>query len=306
MKIILIILSLLFSLSAQAREQIHIVGSSTLYPFITIAAEKFGKISGRTPVVEATGTGGGIHLFCSGNSLHYPDIVNASRPIKPSEQALCKKHGVLNVKEIMIGYDGIVIAESVEAPDLNLSKKELFLALAKKIPKDGTLVDNYYKTWKQINPKLPNNKIEVYGPSFTSGTRDAFIELVMHEFCNNSACKEIREDGNYIEMPENDNLIIHKLLNNKQALGIISFSLLNENSKIKAATIRNISPTKESIINEKYPLARPLFIYINNDHLKLLPSLAEFITELTSPNSLGQNGYLTQKGLLTKKLSLDN
>ncbi len=301
MRIILIIPLLFFSFLAQAsREQLRIVGSSTLYPFITITAERFGKLSGHTPVVEATGTGGGLHLFCSGNSLKYPDIVNASREIKPSEQTLCKKNGVSNIKEIMIGYDGIVIAESIEATNLNFSKKELFLALAKKIPQNGKLVDNFYRTWKEINPKLPDTKIEVYGPSFTSGTRDAFIELVMHDFCNSPGCKEIREDGAYIEMPENDNLIIHKLLRNKQALGIISFSLLAENSKIKAATIHNILPTKESIINEKYPLARPLFIYVNEDHLKLLPSLAEFITELTSSRSLGPNGYLTQKGLLTK------
>ena len=300
MRFFLVILSLCFTIQAQAREQIRIVGSSTLYPFITIAAERFGRISGHTPVVEATGTGGGFHLFCSGDSLRYPDIVNASRTIKPSEQELCKKNGVLNVKELLIGYDGIVIAQSKEAQKFNLSKKDLFLALAKKLPQANQMVNNFYKTWKQINPKLPDIKIEVYGPSFTSGTREVFIELVMNEFCHQSGCKEIREDGAYIEMSENDNLIIHKLAHNQKALGIISFSLLNENSSIKAATINNVLPSKKSIINGLYPLSRPLFIYINKDHQVLLPSLNAFIQELVSPFSIGSDGYLTQKGLLTK------
>ena len=302
MKKLLVILALFFSIHAQARQQLRIVGSSTLYPFITIAAEKFGKKHRATPVVEATGTGGGFHLFCSGNSIRYPDIVNASRTIKPSEVALCKKNGVINVKEIMLGYDGIIIAQSRAANELNLSKEQLFLALAKKIPQNGQLVYNFYYSWRQINPSLPDIKIEVYGPSFTSGTRDAFIELVMHPFCNSPSCREIREDGAYIEMPENDNLIIHKLLNNKHALGIISFSLLAENPKIAPARINKIIPTKESIVNGSYPLARPLFIYVNYDHLKAIPNLKAFISELTSPSSLGANGYLTQKGLLTKNL----
>ena len=299
-KHLIIIIALLFSFNAQARSQLRIVGSSTLYPFVTIAAEKFGKASGHTPVVEATGTGGGFLFLCSGNSLRYPDIVNASRAIKPSEQALCQKNNVLNIKEITLGYDGIVIAQSKGAKNLNLSKQELYLALAKKVNRDGKLVDNFYITWRDINPKLPKNKIEIYGPSFNSGTRDALIELVMHEFCESDECKEIREDGAYIEMPENDNLIIHKLLYNKKALGIMSFSLLNENTKIKPISIDNIIPTEISIIDEEYPLERPLFIYVNEDHIKLLPDLEKFITHLTSSNSIGPNGYLTKKGLLTK------
>ncbi len=299
-KHLIIIISLLFSFNAQARSQLRIVGSSTLYPFITIAAEKFGKSSGHTPVVEATGTGGGFLFLCSGNSLRYPDIVNASRAIKPSEQALCQKNNVLNIKEITLGYDGIVIAQSKGAKNLNLSKQELYLALAKKVNRDGKLVDNFYITWKDINPKLPKNKIEIYGPSFNSGTRDALIELVMHEFCETDECKEIREDGAYIEMPENDNLIIHKLLYNRKALGIMSFSLLNENTKIKPISIDNIIPTRNSIIDEEYPLERPLFIYVNEDHMRLLPDLEKFITHLTSSDSIGPNGYLTKKGLLTK------
>ena len=293
LKICKIIILLFISVTAQGREQIRIVGSSTLYPFITIAAEKFGKNSGHTPVVEATGTGGGFHLFCSGNSLHYPDIVNASRKIKPSEERLCKKNNVNNLQEILIGYDAVIMAQGKEGLDLKLTQEELFLALAKKIPHNGKIIPNFYQTWQEINPSLPNSKIEVYGPSFTSGTRDSFVELVMNGFCKSSAkmnqlipdkkellaaCSVIREDGAYIEMPENDNLIIHKLLHNKFALGIVSFSLLAENSKIKALPLNDIIPSKNSIITGEYLISRPLFIYVNKDHLKALPSLNGFVT----------------------------
>ena len=296
------ILLLLFAFSAQARDEIRIVGSSTLYPFVTIAAEKFGKISGHTPVVEATGTGGGFHLFCAGSSLHYPDIVNASRQMKLSEKKLCQKNGVNNVKEIMLGYDGIIIAQSTNAENVNFTKEQLFMALTKKIFLNGKMIENPYQKWQEIAPQLPTSKIEVYGPSFTSGTRDAFIELVMQKFGSNM----IREDGRYIEMSENDNLIIQKLLHNDAAFGIISFSLLAENPKIKAATIANITPNNETIVNGKYPLARPLYIYVNLDHFKELPILKEFIAEVTSSRSLGENGYLTQKGLLTKASIISN
>lgn len=309
------ILLLFLSISASAREQLRIVGSATLYPFVTIAAEKFGKISGHTPVVEATGTGGGFRLLCSGNSLNYPDIVNASRPMKQSEEMFCKKNQVKHLQKIILGYDGIVIAQSAKAKNMDLSPRQLFLSIAKQVPHNGEMIDNPYKTWKEIDPSLPNYRIEIYGPSFTSGTRDAFIELVMHKFCDSSeeilqiipdermrlaACSEFREDGHYIDMSENYNLIIQKLLNNTKAVGVLSFSLLEENSKIKAARILHISPSKSSITSGEYSLARPLFLYVNLDHKKSLPDLGEFIKYITSPLVLGKDGYLTQKGLLTK------
>lgn len=302
MRKLFIIFIIFISISTQAspREQIRIVGSSTLYPFITISAERFGKISGHTPVVEANGTGGGFHLFCSGNSLKYPDIVNASRKMKKNEKNLCNKNGVNNIEEIIIGYDGIVISQSLGAKRINLNKKELFLALAKKIPVNQQLIPNKYTTWKEINNNLPDIKIEIYGPSFTSGTREALIELVMNDFCNHPECKEIREDGYYIEMPENDNMIIHKLIYNKKALGIISFSLLKENNKIKSLSIDGRHPTKISIIKNNYPLSRPLFIYVNKDHINYLPSIQYFVNELTNVKAIGPRGYLTQKGLITK------
>lgn len=300
MKYIISFLLFLLSISAYAREQIRIVGSSTLYPFITISSERFGKNSGLTPVVEATGTGGGFHLFCSGKSLHYPDIVNASRKMKESEKLFCKKNGIVNIRELVIGYDGIVLAMSQGGKINNLTKKELFLALAKKIPSDNDLINNPYTTWKQINPRFPNTKIEIYGPSFTSGTREALIELVMNEFCNKPGCREIREDDHYIDMPENDNVIIHKLSYNKKAVGIISYSLLKENSNTKGIKIDGFLPTKMNIINEQYPLSRALFIYVNNDHIKYIPKIENFIQEIINENTIGPQGYLTKKGLITK------
>ncbi len=296
-QLILFVVLVFFSIQAIAHyKSIRIVGSSTLYPFITVAAEKFGKVRGVTPVVEATGTGGGFHLFCLGR----PDIVNASRTIQTSEKELCKKNNV-SFEEIIIGYDGIVVANSKEGKKLNLKKRDLFLALANKIPYQEGFIDNPYRTWKQINPKLPDNKIEIYGPSYTSGTRYTLIELIMHDFCTNPACREIREDGAYIEMPENDNLIIHKLAKNTQAIGIISFSLLAENSNVRAARINEVYPTRDSIMSSDYPLARPLYVYVNKDYLQNKKDLQSFIKELTSPTSIGPNGYLTQKGLLSKR-----
>lgn len=309
------ILLLFLSISASAREQLRIVGSATLYPFVTIAAEKFGKISGRTPVVEATGTGGGFRLLCSGNSLNYPDIVNASRTIKLSEEKLCKQNSVHNLQQVTLGYDGIILAHSINAKKLNLNPEQIFLALAKQVPLNGKMIDNPYKTWNEIDPSLPDYNIEVYGPSFTSGTRDTFVELIMHNFCNSSnemsklipnkkerlsICGSIREDGPYIDMSENYNLIIQKLLNNEHALGIISFSLLEEHPKIKAADILHVTPSVDSITSGKYILSRPLFLYINLDHKKFLPDLDEFIKYITSSIFLGPHGYLTKKGLLTK------
>lgn len=306
---------LLFNLEAMAREQIRIVGSSTLYPFITIIAEKFGKIYGHTPVVEATGTGGGFKLLCSGNSIKYPDIVSASRLIKPSEETFCQKNSVNNLKKILIGHDGIVIAQSTEAKVISLSKEYLFLALAKQVPLNNKMVDNPYKTWQEINPNLPNNKIEIYGPSSTSGTRDAFIELAMQQYCETSdkmrnlipnatertaSCSTIREDGYFIEMPENYNLLIKKLIANKNALSVLSYSLLEDNNQVNTIKIDNIKPNRESIANRKYPLSRPLYLYINYDHISKVPGLLDFVNYLASPEVTGINGYLSKKGLITQ------
>lgn len=301
-----------------ARDQIRIVGSSTVYPFTTAVAEQFGKASGmKTPVVESTGTGGGMKLFCSGVGEDTPDFTNASRRIKKSEFEDCAKNGVTDIIEIKVGFDGLSIAQSKDAPDLALTKQQVFLALAKEVPdKDGKLVANPYKNWSDIDPALPNEKIEVLGPPPTSGTRDSFVELVleagalkfpgMEEMKKADAkafekvWKSIREDGAYVEAGENDNLIVQKLQANPNALGIFGFSFLEENaSTIKDVAVDGVKASYESIADGSYKVARPLYVYAKKQHIGVIPGMKEFIAEYVSDKALGEDGYLSEKGLVT-------
>ncbi len=306
-----------FSTAAQARDQIRIVGSSTVYPFTTAVAEAFGKASGKTPVVEATGTGGGMKLFCAGVGVEHPDFTNASRAIKKSEFEDCAKNGVTDIIEVKVGYDGLTIAQSKEAADVALTKTQVFLALAKEIPgADGKLVANPYKMWNEIDPALPATKIEVLGPPPTSGTRDSFAELVMEKGAEGieslkalkksdakafeKVWKSIREDGGYVEAGENDNLIVQKLQANKDAFGVFGFSFLEENAaSLKGASVEGVVPTYEAIASGDYKVARPLFIYAKKQHVGVVPGMAEFLTEYTSDAALGEDGYLGAKGLVT-------
>jgi phosphate transport system substrate-binding protein len=308
------------SAHAQAgRDYISIVGSSTVYPFTTTVAEQFGKGGKfKTPKVESSGTGGGIKLFCDGVGAQYPDIVNASRAIKPSEVDACTKAGVKEVIEVKIGYDGIAVANAKKSPLFKLSRRDLYLALAKTVPDpDNTqsLIANPYKTWNQINKSLPADKIEVLGPPPTSGTRDAFVELVMDAGCATFAnikalkdtdearfkkvCQSVREDGAYIEAGENDNLIVQKLGANPKALGVFGYSFLEANiSQIQGATIDGVAPTFENIASGRYPVSRPLYFYIKKAHIGVIPGINEFLTEYVSPRAMGADGYLAGKGLV--------
>ncbi len=300
---------------AMSRSQVKAVGSSTVFPFITAAAEEFSYISDyRAPIVEATGTGGGFKIFCQGIGIGYADIANASRPIKDSEVKLCAENGVKNLAEIKIGYDGIIIANKIGNKKFNLTKKELFLALAKNVPIDGKLVKNPYQKWSDINAKLPDQKIYIYGPPPTSGTRDAFVELVMHDICDkfsefktqypdkkkrHKICSIFREDDKYAEAGENDNIVINKLNSNQNALGIFGFSFLEENlDKVQAAKIDNYAASFENISAGIYPISRSLFVYVKTDHYNLITSLKPFVRELISTNAIGEFGYLTEKGLI--------
>jgi phosphate transport system substrate-binding protein len=303
-----------FAAEAQARDQIRIVGSSTVFPFSTAVAEQFGQKSGlKTPVVESTGTGGGIKLFCAGVGENTPDITNASRQIKKSELEACAKNGVAEVTEVKIGFDGIVLANSKKHKAFSLSEKEIWLALAKQVPVNGQLAANPYKTWNEINPALPAEKIEVLGPPPTSGTRDAFVELVMDRACEEvpevkaltdanakkAACQTIREDGVYIDAGENDNLIVQKLEANPAALGIFGFSFLDQNvDRLQGSTIQGVEPTFENIADGKYPIARSLYFYVKNAHAGVIPGIREYIAEFTSDAAIGDEGYLTDKGLI--------
>ena len=301
---------------ASAREQIRAVGSSTVYPFITAAAEEFGdKTDYKTPIIEATGTGGGLKIFCSGIGAKTPDLSNASRPIKKSERELCAKNGVTGITEIKLGFDGIVLANSKDSADFNLTKKQIFLALAKYVPSNGYLILNPYKKWSDIDAKLPNKDIAVYGPPPTSGTRDAFLELVMQKTCvkklpefkvkyadikaRKKACSVLREDGGYIDAGENDNVIVHKLAKNKNALGIFGYSYLEENAaKVKAAKISGVKATFDNISSGEYPISRSLFVYVKDDHFNKVSSLKSFVKELISEDAVGDDGYLSAIGLI--------
>ena len=303
-----------------ARNYIQIVGSSTVYPFATVIAEEFGIMTDfRTPVIEATGTGGGFKLFCSGIGEKYPDFSNASRAIKETEIKRCNENGVKSIIEIKIGYDGIVLANSVkssvfELSGNNLTKKQIFLALADEIPSNGKLIKNPHKNWSDVDRSLPDSKIEIYGPPSTSGTRDAFVELVMEEVCikmkefldkypdkkeRKKACHVIRTDGAFIEAGENDNLIVQKLRSNFDALGIFGFSFLQQNTNIvRGFKIDNQKPTFSNIVSGKYPISRPLFIYGKAEHKNLVPGFCEFVNDIVSDETLGYGGYLIEKGLI--------
>ena len=304
--------------AADGRDYISIVGSSTVYPFATSVAEQFGKTTKfKTPKIESTGTGGGTKLFCSGAGVDTPDIANASRQIKKSEIETCAKNGVTQIVEVKVGYDGIVMANSKKAGQMKLSRKDIFLALAKEVPsaEGDKLVANPNKTWKDVNSSLPATKIEVLGPPPTSGTRDAFTEMVLDHGCTEfpliknmkatdekkfkAVCQTVREDGAYIEAGENDNLIVQKLEANPNSLGIFGFSFLDQNAdKIQASLIDNQSPTFETIADGKYPVSRPLYIYVKKDHVGVIPGIAEYLSEFTSERAWGDEGYLAEKGLI--------
>jgi phosphate transport system substrate-binding protein len=303
---------------AGAREQIRVVGSSTVYPFVTVVAEQFGrKTKFKTPVVEATGTGGGLKLFCSEVDLSTPDAVNASRRITPAELLDCYKNGVNEIAEIKIGYDGIIIANSVKSYGYDFTLAEIFMALAAKVPsktEPSNLVPNFYKTWDEINPKFPKKEIRVYGPPATSGTRDAFVELVMEAGCwhkdayikaypdynlRKKACHEIREDGAYIEAGENDNLIVQKLNSNPDSLGIFGYSFLEENANlVRGSKVSGIAPVHDTIADGSYVISRPLFVYFKLQHIGEIEGIEEFMKELVSSDAIAPFGYLEEKGLI--------
>lgn len=316
-----LIASALLATTLSARDQIKIVGSSTVYPFSSSVAEEFGATTKfPTPVVESTGTGGGMKLFCAGVDLNTPDITNASRRMKDKEFKMCEENGVTDITEALIGFDGIAIAQSASVKSFNVTKEQLALAVAEEVPsKDGkSLVKNPYKKWSDIDATLPDREIVVYGPPKSSGTRDSFEELVMqHVFekmpvytdlfkADEKANKKykaysvIRTDGVYVESGENDNLIVQKLTKNDAALGIFGYSFLEENKdKVVGITVDNIAPTAETISSGKYPVARSMYFYIKNQHASEVPALKEYTNLFMSEKMIGTDGILTELGLVT-------
>lgn len=314
--LLLFVLAALLSAPQALAREIRIVGSSTVFPFSAAVAEEFGRRSSfRTPVVESTGSGGGLKLFCAGAGLNTPDIANASRRIKPSEIAKCRENGVEDIVEIEIGFDGIVLANSRSAARYALTVKQVFAALGKQVPIGGKLVDNPYEKWSDVDSSLPDARIEVLGPPPTSGTRDAFVELAMEAGAKaypvlaalktqdkkafKAVAHAIREDGAYVDAGENDNLIVQKLRANPSALGIFGFSYLEQNEgDLQGSTIGGSEPTFENISSGDYPISRSLFFYLKKAHVADVPGLAEYVSEFTSDRAAGPEGYLADKGLI--------
>jgi phosphate transport system substrate-binding protein len=299
---------------ALARDQIKIVGSSTVFPYTQAVAEEFGKkTGGKAPVVESTGTGGGMKIFCQGVGEANPDLTGASRAMKKSEFELCTKNGVTDISEILIGFDGLSLAQSKKAQPMDLTKKQIFLALAAEVPDpDGDkLVPNPYKKWSDIDKALPDVAITAYGPPPTSGTRDAFVELAMHEGCAEleyfkknedqvkDKCTPMRQDGPFIEAGENDNLIVQRIEADPNAVGIFGYSFLYENQdKLQGVKIGGVAPGFDTIGDGSYGLSRPLFFYIKNAHRNVIPGLNDFVVEYTSNEAMGEGGYLSERGLV--------
>ena len=289
----------LFSSLAQAAEQsIKVVGSSTVYPFTTVVAERFGKDSKHgTPIVESTGTGGGMKLFCAGIGPNSPSVTNASRAIKAKEAALCEKNGVSFI-EFKVGNDGIAFANSVEGPKVNVTKEQLWQAMA--------ALGTRPKMWSDIDPGLPGYEIKIMTPPATSGTRDAWVDLVMNEGCpkeikdkDKKSCSILREDGAVIEVGENDTLLINKLTADREMFAIFGFSYLDSSrDKIQAAQIEGKTISLESIQSYEYPIARPLFVYFKREHFDIVPGLEGFMKAYISTKAMGKRGYLSDLGLV--------
>ena len=302
--------------AAEARDQIRIVGSSTVFPFATAVAEEFGKTTrNKTPVVESTGSGGGLKLFCAGVGVNHPDITNASRRIKSSEVERCAENGVTDITEVKIGYDGIVLANSKASDAFSITLQQLFLALAKDVPSDGGMVPNANETWSDVDASLPAVKIEVLGPPPTSGTRDAFVELAMEGGCETfpdikalkkrdktaykTICHSIREDGAFVEAGENDNLIVQKLKANPSALGIFGYGFLDQNrDKVQGSAINGVEPDFDTIADGSYPVSRSMYFYVKKAHVGVIPGIDEFVATFTDEDAWGPYGYLADKGLI--------
>lgn len=294
-----------------SRDQIKIVGSSTVYPFTTAIAEQFVNSRGMpAPVIESTGTGAGMRFFCAGVGPQHPDMTNASRRMTPSEFDLCQQNGVTEIMEVQVGLDGIALATAANGPQINLTRAEIYRALAA----EPMGQPNTAKLWSDINPDLPAVPISVMGPPSTSGTRDSLAELILTPGCEaaypeveqiaetnedraEELCTRVREDGVYVDSGENDNLIVQKLVANPSAVGVFGFSYLEENAgRLRGVPIDGVAPTYETISSGQYPGARPMFLYVKKQHMKAVPGIAEFLADYAA--NWGDDGLLTRRGMI--------
>lgn len=307
-KLALVLFSTIFMTTTSfARDQIQIVGSSTVFPFATTVAEKFGQVSKfKSPVIESTGSGGGMKMFCKGVGTDTPDITNASRAIKKTEAELCAKNGVTPI-ERLLGYDGITFSQSVKADSIVLTKEEIYKAVAMNVWNGSEFVTNTNKTWSDINPSLPNKKIDVMIPPTTSGTRDAFVELIMHNVCRKvygldkkvakKQCTMVRTDNHVIQMGENDNLLIEKLQADADRFAVFGFSFLDMNrDKVKAVAVDGVLPEFETIADQSYGVSRPLYYYIKKEHVGIIPGIEDFDTMFKKMSAA--DGPLAEQGLI--------
>ena len=301
---------------AQGREEIRVVGSSTVFPYSQAASEQFSNNTGApSPIVESTGTGGGMQIFCQGIGVAHPDLTGASRAMKQSEFDLCVENGVTEITEALIGFDGLSMAVSRDsAHDWDMTLGQMYTALGAQVEVDGEWVDNPYQRWNEIDPSLPDAEIVVVGPPPTSGTRDAWVELAMHAGCEeldyvangdfdgdwiDENCSRMRTDGPFIEAGENDNLIVQRLQADSNALGIFGYSFLFENlDTLEGVRLGGVVPGFETIETGEYPVARPLYFYIKNAHVGVIPNLDEFIEEYMSEDSIGEGGYQAERGMV--------
>ncbi len=303
--------------SQGARAGIWAAGSSTVFPFTTRVAENFARTSGgAAPRVESLGTGGGIQAFCQGTGPTTPDIANASRRMKKSEFEMCQKNGVTDIVELKIGYDGLVIATALDAPDYGFEGDDLYLALAKEVPgPNGSFIANPNTNWSQVNPGLPTSRIMVYGPPPTSGTRDSWLELGMAPSAKTipqlaaldesdsdrfeTLAHTLREDGAWIDSGENDNAIVQTLTRTPGSTGVFGYSFLEQNAdSVKAHSVNGVMPTPETIASGEYPISRSMFIYVKKAHIGVTPGLKEFVMEYMSDAAAGRGGYLQDRGLV--------
>lgn len=312
-KLILSMVFIAMASTAFARDQISIVGSSTVFPFATTVAEKFGQQSDfKTPVIESTGSGGGLKMFCKGIGTRHPDITNASRAIKSKEAAQCAENGIEPI-EYLVGYDGITISNSRQSPRASFTKLDIFNAVAVDVMIDGKWVPNPYKKWSDIRAELPDLKIDLMIPPTTSGTRDAFVELILHKVCKKeygmskkeykAKCTAVRTDGNYVvPMGENDNLLIEKLGKDERRFGVFGFSFLDQNSdKVHGALIEGVEPTFETIADGSYGVSRPLYFYVKKQHIGVVPGIEEYVDLFMSDQMIGVEGTLSEQGLIPPK-----
>ena len=302
--------------TAAARDQISIVGSSTVFPYTQAVAEQFANNTGRpSPIVESTGTGGGMQIFCEGIGEGHPDLTGASRAMKASEWDKCTENGVTDITEALIGFDGLSMAVNRDTEyDWDMSLGEMYTALAAEVEVDGEWVENPYQNWSEINDSLPDSEIVVIGPPPTSGTRDAWVELAMHAGCKeldyvkngdfdgdwvDENCSRMRTDGPFIEAGENDNLIVQRLDSDPNALGIFGYSFLYENQdKLMGVPLNGVEPNFDTIADKSFPVARPLYFYVKNAHRGVIPGLNEFVEEYMSEDALAPGGYLSERGLV--------